>query len=429
MNYFTESRSIPVETDESMTLSTIDLLWPSGNEVKEGSRFTPEVTINGISQVDTEDSWGIPMKDPLGKLPQQPRIPSLPGPFQNDFSRHTSDHPMNDYHLHDPRLHLQDFHRPLSWPQQPDCSLEGAENLEAPLPLVSDFHYAPPGHPAHTNPQCPDPVRYICPRQHPCQQPMPQTRPFHNHDYNHLQHVEPQQKPHQHPQPWSPQTKNRIHGQGALKSPCLNHLQAPPRQVMSEVNVVPSFPATTSHQPAAGIATQEIIRTINLPEECRKVFITYSVDVASEMFTFVKFLTDQGFKTAIDIFETAVLSIDVNKWMDSYLKDKSVLIVVVISPKYKADVEGDADDEHGLHTKYIYTQMQNEFIQQRCLNFRLVPVLFPTATKRHVPTWLQSTRIYRWPQDTQDLLLRLLREERFIAPPLGKGLTISIRPI
>lgn len=125
------------------------------------------------------------------------------------------------------------------------------------------------------------------------------------------------------------------------------------------------------------------------------------------------------------------------------------------------------------------SQLQNEFIQQRCLNFRLVPVLFPNATRvstqcsmsvtqdihqqcvgdspsfhlwtaghlslssdssdssvscllvfqDHIPIWLKSTRIYRWPQDTQDLLLRLLREERYIAPPMGKELTLTIRPI
>ncbi|KAK5904055.1 hypothetical protein CgunFtcFv8_007780 [Champsocephalus gunnari] len=170
-------------------------------------------------------------------------------------------------------------------------------------------------------------------------------------------------------------------------------------------------------------------RTISLPEECRNVFITYSVDTAREIIPFTTFLTDQGFKPAIDIFDNPIRRMDITKWMDRFLNDKSVLILVVISPKYKEDVEGDGDDEHGLHTKYIHNQIQNEFIQQGCLNFRLVPVLFPNATKRHVPSWLQSTRIYCWPQDTQDLLLRLLREERYIIPQRGADLTLTVRPL
>ncbi|XP_030628733.1 adapter protein CIKS-like [Chanos chanos] len=193
---------------------------------------------------------------------------------------------------------------------------------------------------------------------------------------------------------------------------------------MSELCVSPS------KGPAPGqIPTQEIRKTISLPDDCRNVFITYSVDTAEEIIPFVGFLTAQGFRPAIDIFDDPVRRMDINKWMDSYLKDKSVLIIVVISPKYKIDIEGDCIDEHGLHTKYIHTQLQNEFIQQRCLNFRIVPVLFPNANTSHVPIWLQSTRLYRWPQDVQDLLLRLLREERYIVPPLGKELTLTVRPI
>ncbi|AWP19570.1 putative adapter protein CIKS [Scophthalmus maximus] len=204
---------------------------------------------------------------------------------------------------------------------------------------------------------------------------------------------------------------------------CPPQCVAPSRDVMHEVSV------DFSSQAVVGTAKREIKKTISLPEECRNVFITYSVDTAKDIILFTKFLTDQGFKPAIDIFDNPIRRMGITKWMDRYLNDKSMLIIVVISPKYKEDVEGGGDDDHGLHTKYIHNQIQNEFIQQGCLNFRLIPVLFPNATKKHVPNWLQSTRIYRWPQDTQDLLLRLLREERYIIPQGGPDLTLTVRPL
>lgn len=196
----------------------------------------------------------------------------------------------------------------------------------------------------------------------------------------------------------------------------------PPRNVMLKVSLNRSTPASQG----------EVKKTISLPEESRRVFITYSVDTAEEIPPFVHFLINQGFKPAIDMFDSTLRRMGINRWMDGYLNDKSVLVIVVISPGYKEDVEGDGDDEHGLHglhTKYIHNQIQNEFIQQGCMNYRLVPVLFPNATKKHVPNWLQNTDIFRWPQDAEDIVLRLVREERYILPPCAAELTLTVRPV
>ncbi|CAL8285412.1 unnamed protein product [Lota lota] len=98
----------------------------------------------------------------------------------------------------------------------------------------------------------------------------------------------------------------------------------------------------------------------------------------------------------IDIFDNPIRRMDINKWMDSYLKDPSVLIIIAISSGYKADIERTGMDRHSLHTKSIYSM---------------------------------NTHVYRWPQDKENLLLRLLREEHYIAPPVPKELTLIIRAV
>ncbi|XP_029352345.1 adapter protein CIKS-like isoform X2 [Echeneis naucrates] len=315
---------------------------------------------------------------------------------------------------------------PPNWPQK--NSVDEAEYLEPPLPLLSDInntYYGSSQQPAPRMPaKCSNPKQGRSLRHCACCPPTNQPRNnynygYYNHPYSGDLHRQPQ---HQHQQSWNP-SKNKLQlqdGPNAAQQSMPLHM-GPPRDVMHEVSV--------GYQAHSGPATREIRKTISLPEECRNVFITYSVDTANEIILFTKFLTDQGFKPAIDIFDNPIRRMGIAKWMDSYLNDKSVLIIVVISPKYKEDVEGAGGDDHGLHTKYIHNQIQNEFIQQGCLNFRLVPVLFPNATKIHVPNWLQSTRIYRWPQDTQDLLLRLVREERYVIPQQGSDLTLTVRPL
>ncbi|XP_076024084.1 E3 ubiquitin ligase TRAF3IP2 isoform X2 [Genypterus blacodes] len=371
-------QSFPVETDEAMMFSHLDSVWPPSCQCTQ----TPQ-----RSQVRGSEPAGGPLLlHPASQWRYLDR--QGPGAAGGPGGRHPAAVWPSDSLL---------SHRGSGPPNRPqEDPAEDQPSLEPPYPLRSDFSGSvSPRFPAACGPG-PGPAPCADPEPHACW--LPVCPPRHNYS--------PPSLPPPPPQPTAP--RQRV---------------APPADVMQEVSVGPSL------QAAGAAPLREIRKTISLPAECRNVFITYSEDTSREMIPFTKFLTDQGFNPAIDIFDSRLRAMGITRWMDRYLNDKSMLIIVVISRKYKQDVEDGCDDEHGLHTKYIHNQIQNEFIQQGCLNFRLVPVLFPGATKRDVPSWLQNTTIFRWPYDTQGLLLRLLREERYIMPRVVTDLTLTVRAL
>ncbi|XP_076872794.1 uncharacterized protein traf3ip2a [Brachyhypopomus gauderio] len=419
--------SVPVETDESMTSSSLNLAWPVCQQCSAHSHNVREDgRARGVTVKDVEEEYpqnylrssttgskgtgpvSFSFKPPGGLRSHPSRRPIDPAshpwlPLEDNLCKDLS------YMFH--RDHYSD-HAPPQW--NPPSEVE--EGFELPLSLRSDVNeavcrHAPGPSRCPVNTQALDAGHRQCPRPCLCQHP-PVSQIWHNYP-----------QPPQHTPIYQQNTQARRLLPTPVVPMAAPQCPAPAGELM-KVCHLPTQPIGASQAPF-----QEMKRTISLPDNCRTVFITYSVDTATEMIPFVKFLIHHGFRPAIDIFDHAIQQMDMNKWMDSYLKDKSVLIIVAISPKYKIDVEGDGSDQHGLHTKYIHSQIQNEFIQQRCLNFRLVPVLFPNANQSDVPLWLRSTRLFLWPLDAQDLLLRLLREERYIPPPLGKELTLVIKPL
>ncbi|KAG7463480.1 hypothetical protein MATL_G00176970 [Megalops atlanticus] len=168
----------------------------------------------------------------------------------------------------------------------------------------------------------------------------------------------------------------------------------------------------------------------------RKVFVTYEADSdkhVNEIIKFVALLRHNGFDMRIDVFEQQFRSISKIDFMEQFINEKDYLIIIVISPKYYETVTAASisrdNDERTLNTVYIHKQLQNEFIQNGCRNFRFIPILFPGAKKCHVPAWLQNTHVHSWPKDRDDILRRLMRVEKYNPPPIGDLPTIVSIPL
>ncbi|XP_061834517.1 E3 ubiquitin ligase TRAF3IP2 isoform X2 [Nerophis lumbriciformis] len=186
---------------------------------------------------------------------------------------------------------------------------------------------------------------------------------------------------------------------------------------------------------SGGPGERQTSPSMPLSLEQRKVFVTYEADHdahVSEIIKFVALLRHNGFDTHIDIFEQQFRSISKIDFMERYLGEE-YLIIIIISPKYYETVTASHVspdiDERACNAVYIHKQLQTEFIQNGSKNFRFIPIVFPGAKKCHVPTWLQNTHVYAWPLDRDDILRRLMRVEKYNPPPIGELPTIVSIPI
>ncbi|XP_077587713.1 E3 ubiquitin ligase TRAF3IP2-like [Stigmatopora nigra] len=193
------------------------------------------------------------------------------------------------------------------------------------------------------------------------------------------------------------------------------HFSVPPEEMASGAGSVATFSDYQTRR--------------SLPKHSRNIFITYSSDLFYEMIGFVDVLSKHGFQATMDTVDRHLTNMNIITGEDSFIKDPSTFIIVAISPRYKLDIERCVGNSCSLHTKSIHSMMQLEFIQQGSLNFRFIPVLFLDACQEDIPGWLQNTHVYRWPLNKDDLLLRLLKEERFIPPPVPVELSVVITPV
>ncbi|KAK2858280.1 hypothetical protein Q7C36_006199 [Tachysurus vachellii] len=200
-------------------------------------------------------------------------------------------------------------------------------------------------------------------------------------------------------------------------------------------NSKPSDPEINPRHKSFHPQPKSVPSTAPLSLEQRKVFVTYEADNekhVKEVINFVALLRHNGFYTHIDMFEQQFRSISKIDFMERYITEKDYLIIIIISPKYFEIVTNASlymENDETLNTVYIHKQLQNEFIQNGCRNFRFIPVLFPGAKRCHVPAWLQNTHIFSWPRDRDDILRRLMRVEKYNPPPIGELPTIVSIPI
>lgn len=91
-------------------------------------------------------------------------------------------------------------------------------------------------------------------------------------------------------------------------------------------------------------------------------------------------------------------------------------ILICVSESYINETERgqsevtESTTDKQLHTDYIYQLMVLEY-NQFTRNRRFIPVMLDGTTEEHIPSWLQSTLVYKWPVHFRDLLWFLTKPE------------------
>lgn len=171
-------------------------------------------------------------------------------------------------------------------------------------------------------------------------------------------------------------------------------------------------------------------------EPAAKVLITYAdvlerSDGMRSIHSIHRFLMRNNVEAKVDFMEDIIRSMSNAVWVDTQLNECD-FVMICISPVYAQVVQdrlAEEDKQRGnaQQAMYIYRQLHQEFIQNHARNFRFLPMLVDGGTLSNVPRWLKDTKIYRWPEDFEDIMYRILKINKYQKPKRGRTPTCTIR--
>ena len=77
-------------------------------------------------------------------------------------------------------------------------------------------------------------------------------------------------------------------------------------------------------------------------------------------------------------------------------------------------------DEESQFIGVVNQMILDDYFDNRGHCSKYIPVLFAGDQREDVPKVLRSSQLYRFPDDRKDMMMRLLRKEKFELVPLGK---------
>lgn len=149
-----------------------------------------------------------------------------------------------------------------------------------------------------------------------------------------------------------------------------------------------------------------------------KVFVTYSAESKrhiQKVLNLCRCIEKNGFTCCMDMYDRRMPTEDKLGWVKERF-DEADFILICVSETYINETERgqsevtESTSDKQLHTDYIYQLMVMEY-NQIGRNRRFIPVMLDGTTEEHIPSWLQSTLVYKWPLHFRDLLWFLTKPE------------------